>query len=43
MPVTVRETVPQVSLARLRMGETLRARVDPANPALVWIDWYAPV
>ncbi len=42
MPVTVRETVPQVALARLRMGETLRARIDPANPALVWIDWYSP-
>ena len=42
MPVTVRETVPQVALARLRMGETLRVRVDQANPGLVWIDWFTP-
>ncbi len=43
MPVTVRDAVPQVALARLRMGETLRVKVDRANPALVWIDWYTPV
>lgn len=42
MPVTVRETVPQVALARLRLGETLHVKVDQANPGLVWIDWYRP-
>lgn len=42
MPVTVRESVPQLALARLRVGETLRAKVDRANPSLVWIDWYSP-
>lgn len=42
MPLTVRETVPQVALARLRVGETLRAKVDPNQPGLAWLDWYSP-
>ncbi len=42
MPATVRETVQQMYLGRCRIGENLKVKVDPNNPALVWIDWIAP-
>ena len=42
MPVTVRETVEQIHLGRVRIGETVKVKVDPNNPASVWIDWISP-
>lgn len=39
MPVTVRQAVEQIHLARARVGEQLRVKVDPHNPSMVWIDW----
>jgi roadblock/LC7 domain-containing protein len=38
---TVSQVVQQVHLARLRPGASLRVKVDPANPATIWIDFFA--
>jgi hypothetical protein len=40
-PATVSQVVQQVHLARLQPGNTLRVKVDPANPATIWIDFFA--
>jgi hypothetical protein len=40
-PATVSQVVQQVHLARLQPGATLRVKVDPANPATIWIDFLA--
>jgi hypothetical protein len=42
MPTTVREAVPQIALARVRIGERLHVKTDPRQPAAVWIDWFTP-
>ncbi len=38
-PVTLQQVVPQVQLAMLQPGSTLKVKVDPANPDLVWINF----
>jgi hypothetical protein len=38
---TVSQVVQQVHLARLQPGASLRVKVDPANPATIWIDFFA--
>lgn len=40
-PTTIRQVVPMASLARVAPGGALRGKVDPSNPASVWIDWSA--
>jgi roadblock/LC7 domain-containing protein len=40
-PATVAQVVQQVHLARLTPGSTLKIKVDPANPGLIWIDFFA--
>ena len=40
-PATVSQVVQQVHLARLQPGAVLRVKVDPANPATIWIDFFA--
>jgi hypothetical protein len=47
VPVTVTEVVPQVHLARVRVGENLHVTIDPnpagsLGPGTVWIDWVTP-
>lgn len=37
-PVTVKQAVPVTQLAMLKPGANLNIKVDPANPASVWID-----
>lgn len=37
-PVTVEQVVPQVSLARVQPGASLRVKVDPSDPQAVWLD-----
>jgi hypothetical protein len=37
-PVTVRQVVPMVQLPALQPGKTLNVKVDPNNPATVFID-----
>ncbi|GAA5180229.1 hypothetical protein GCM10023322_12060 [Rugosimonospora acidiphila] len=41
-PVTVREAVPLLQLARVAVGAVLAVRVDPARPDQVEIDWDTP-
>ena len=43
MPATVRQPVPQVFLARLQPGASLKVKLDPNDPSVVFIDWYSPV
>ena len=40
-PATVSQVVRQVHLAFLQPGSTLRVKFDPANPATIWIDFFA--
>jgi hypothetical protein len=37
-PVTMQQLVSQFQVARLQVGSTLQATIDPANPAAVWLD-----
>jgi hypothetical protein len=41
-PVTVKQVVPQVQLAQVQPGSAVHVKVDPNNPATVWIDWNRP-
>jgi hypothetical protein len=41
-PVTVKQVIPQVQLAQAQPGASLHVKVDPNNPASVWIDWNRP-
>ena len=43
IPVTYQEAVPPMYLARLKVGESVRVKVDPSNPTNVWVDWATPV
>jgi hypothetical protein len=38
-PTTFQQIVPLSSMGRIAAGGTLRAKVDPANPQAIWIDW----
>lgn len=38
-PVTVEQVIAQTHLARAQAGTSVHVKVDPANPASVWIDW----
>jgi hypothetical protein len=38
-PVTLRQVVPVAQVGRLVPGTQWPVRIDPAKPALVWIDW----
>jgi flagellar capping protein FliD len=38
-PVTVKQVAPMVQLAQIKAGATVQVKVDPNNPAAVWIDW----
>ena len=37
-PATMQQRVSQMQAGRLRPGQTLRASVDPSNPAAIWLD-----
>jgi hypothetical protein len=37
-PVTVRQTISQLQLVRVRPGASVRVKVDPANPSAIWLD-----
>jgi hypothetical protein len=41
-PVTVKQVIPQVNLAQAQPGASFHVKVDPNNPASVWIDWMRP-
>lgn len=41
-PVTVKQVIPQVQLAQVQPGSGVHVKVDPNNPASVWIDWNRP-
>ncbi|HEX6310976.1 MAG TPA: DUF3592 domain-containing protein [Acidimicrobiia bacterium] len=41
-PATVKQVVPQLQPAQARVGATVRVKVDPDDPASVWIDWSRP-
>jgi hypothetical protein len=41
-PVTVKQVIPQVHLARAQPGMAVHVKVDPSDPASVWIDWDRP-
>ena len=41
-PVTVKQVIPQVQLAQAQPGAAVHVKVDPNNPASVWIDWNRP-
>ena len=42
LPVTVRQHVEQIYLARAQVGASVRVKVDPNNHQSVWIDWVSP-
>jgi hypothetical protein len=37
-PATTQQAVSQMQIGKLRPGTTLRASVDPSNPAAIWLD-----
>ncbi len=42
VPVTRTEVVPLLHLPRAQVGQRLAVRVDPHDPATLWINWSAP-
>ena len=38
-PVTVKQVASMVHLAQVQAGATVHVKVDPNNPATVWVDW----
>jgi hypothetical protein len=38
-PVTIKQVSSMVHLAQVRAGATVYVKVDPNNPATVWVDW----
>lgn len=38
-PATVSQPVPQLYLSKATAGATVPVKVDPGNPAAIWIDW----
>ncbi|MEX0992752.1 MAG: hypothetical protein WDZ37_02030 [Solirubrobacterales bacterium] len=38
-PVTVQQVIQQVQLPLAQPGKTVQVKVDPEDPAAVWIDW----
>jgi hypothetical protein len=38
-PLTVRQPIPQLYLAKAQVGGTLKAKVDPADPSAVFLDF----
>ena len=37
-PVTIRQSVPQLHMAKVQPGSRLTALVDPTDPTSVWLD-----
>jgi hypothetical protein len=37
-PATVRQTISQMQLVRIRPGASARVKVDPQNPSAIWLD-----
>jgi hypothetical protein len=37
-PATVRQTISQMQLVRLRPGASVRVKVDPEDPSAIWLD-----
>lgn len=37
-PATVRQTISQMQLVRIRPGASVRVKVDPQNPSAIWLD-----
>ena len=37
-PVTIRQAIPQLHMAKVQPGSRLVASVDPAEPSSVWLD-----
>jgi hypothetical protein len=38
-PATLKQVVPMVQLTQATPGKTVHVKVDPNNPAAVWVDW----
>jgi hypothetical protein len=41
-PVTLRQSVPQLYLAKVQPGATVKAKIDPADPSSVFLDLVSP-
>jgi hypothetical protein len=37
-PATVRQTITQMQMVRVRPGASVRVKVDPDNPSAIWLD-----
>jgi hypothetical protein len=37
-PATVRQTITQMQMVRVRPGGSVRVKVDPDNPSAIWLD-----
>lgn len=41
-PVTLRQSVPQLYLAKVQPGATVKAKIDPSDPSSVFLDLVSP-